>query len=238
MRILGIDTSHATGSVAVATDEGSITCTDFGAEASHLVELCEAVDGLLGGAGLDIADIDRVALVSGPGSFTGLRIGLAFVKGLFAARPLDVVTTTSLELLAVRCAHRRERVCVMVDARKDEAYAALYVTSGRYPDGEIPRVRAEIGPRAVSPGEFLTSLEICPTLFVGSGAVRYERLVRDTFGDAATMAEAHRPSTELLCRIAPALEPVDAGTIPELEPVYIRPSGAVLKPLRKMRNDG
>ncbi len=241
MRVLGIDTSHATGSVTVRGSRGSVEHTTFGPGSSHLVELCAAVDKLLVGSDLDITDIDRVALVSGPGSFTGLRIGLSFVKGLFAARPLEVVTMTSLELLAIQAAREHERVCAMVDARRDEVYGALYVADGQYPvDGTpIPWVRAEIEPRAASPAGFLTSLEKCPTLFVGSGAVRYAQLVRDTFGDnTVACATDSQPSTELLCNIAPALEPVDPGKVPQIEPFYIRPSGAVLKPLRRIRSDG
>jgi tRNA threonylcarbamoyladenosine biosynthesis protein TsaB len=240
MRVLGIDTSHATGSVTVRGSQGSVAYTTFGPGSSHLVELCAAVDRLLIDSDLDITDIDRIALVSGPGSFTGLRIGLSFAKGLFAARTMDVVTMTSLELLAIQAAGEHERVCAMVDARRDEVYGALYVVDGQYPvDGPpIPRVRAEIEPRAASPAEFLTSLEICPTLFVGSGAVRFAQLVRETFGDNATSATDSQPSTTLLSRIAPVLEPLDPGKVPQMEPFYIRPSGAVLKPLRKIRSDG
>ena len=268
MRILSIDTSQRQGSVAVSNADGAEKHTYFGTGSSHLVDLGAAVDALLGESGFDIAAIDRVALVSGPGSFTGLRIGLSFVKGLFAARAIEVVTMPSLELLALRGAdeHHRGwqrtgarpraatastagcsqtgpatvRICPMIDARKDEVYAALYVADGRYDLKEraVPRVRAEVGPLAVSPLEFLTSLEICPTLFVGSGAHRYRDMVHERFGDQVVLGDEDRPSTVLLGRIAPALECLPAEQIPGLEPLYIRPSGAVLNPLRKIQNDG
>ncbi len=132
------------------------------------------------------------------------------------------------------------RVCAMIDARKDEVYAALYVADGRYDlkGRAVPRVRAEVGALAVSPLEFLTSLEFCPTLFVGSGARRYRDMVRERFGDRAVFGDEDRPSTVLLGRVAPALECLPAEQIPGLEPFYIRPSGAVLNPLRKIQNDG
>jgi tRNA threonylcarbamoyladenosine biosynthesis protein TsaB len=266
MRVLSIDTSQPQGSVAVSKAGGTEKHAYFGTGSSHLVDLSTAVDALLKESGFDIAAIDRVALVSGPGSFTGLRIGLAFVKGLFAARAVEVVTMPSVELLALGGAseHHRgwqrtgarprgatastagptgpamARICPMIDARRDEVYAALYVTDGRYDlkGRAVPRVRAEVGPLAVSPLEFLTSLAICPTLFVGSGARRYRDMVRERFGDQAVFGDEDRPSTVLLGRVAPALECLPAEQVPGLEPFYIRPSGAVLKPLRKIQNDG
>ena len=268
MWVLSIDTSQPQGSAAVSSTDGAEKHAYFGTGSSHLVDLGATVDTLLRECCLDIARVDRVALVSGPGSFTGLRIGLSFVKGLFAARAIEVVTMTSLELLALGAATGNDRgwqqtgtrsrgatagtadcsltgparapICPMIDARKDEVYAALYVTEGCYDlkGREVPRVRAEVEPLAVSPLEFLTSLEICPTLFVGSGARRYGDMVRERFGDQAALGDEDRPSTVLLGRVAPALECVPANQIPGLEPFYIRPSGAILSPLRKIQNDG
>ena len=77
-------------------------------------------------AGKKIEDLSRIALVAGPGSFTGLRIGMAFVKGIHAALGTEIVTITSLELISRALAAGRRRICPMIDARKNEVYTALY----------------------------------------------------------------------------------------------------------------
>ncbi len=125
-----------------------------------------------GGAGLAL---DRVAIVTGPGSFTGLRIGMAFVKGLYAALGCDLVTMTSLELLSRQALAAGLPVAAMIDARKDEVYAALL----RQPDG-----RETISPRAVAPAAFLAALPAGGAVFIGSGALRYRDLVTGVFGPA------------------------------------------------------
>ena len=234
MKVLAIDTSQPVGSVALSGD-GEATERSFGTRSSHLVELSNAVDELLHERGLRIADIDRLALVAGPGSFTGLRIGLAYVKGVYAARPVDIVALGSLELLALQSL--ATLVCPMIDARKDEVYAAVYQRPlealGRTPH---PRdLRAQLEPRAVAPQEFLTSLEICPTLFIGTGAARFANLIRDRFGEAAAIAAESQPSTKMLGRMAPTLVPLNGSEVLTAEPFYIRASDAKLRPLKEIR---
>jgi tRNA threonylcarbamoyl adenosine modification protein YeaZ len=126
--VLSIDTSHPEGSVALAAAGVARGHRRFGASSSHLLDLGRCADELLRDNGLAVGDIERVALVKGPGSFTGLRIGLAFVKGLVAALDADVVTVGTLELLAMPLldANQRRAVCAMVDARKEEVYGAIY----------------------------------------------------------------------------------------------------------------
>ena len=85
MVVVAVDTSHTSGSAALARNGRFVAGDRFGDGASHLVSLGATVDGLLADQGLAPQDIERVALVAGPGSFTGLRIALAWVKGLHAA---------------------------------------------------------------------------------------------------------------------------------------------------------
>ncbi len=115
MRILAIDTSHPVGSIALTIDGDLAGSLRFGSAASHLVELGVGAARLIEDSGLDISGIDRLALVTGPGSFTGLRIGMSYVKGLYAAMGTEVVTTTSLELLARQTPATGEVVCPMID---------------------------------------------------------------------------------------------------------------------------
>jgi tRNA threonylcarbamoyladenosine biosynthesis protein TsaB len=244
MRIVAIDTSQPAGHVAVSTGEGFLRDVALEHPSSHLVELGRAVDRLLSEAGINAGDIDRVAVISGPGSFTGLRIGMAYAKGLYAGLGTDIVVISSLELLAIQGVQGGLPVSPMIDARKDEVYAALYVPvalgDGEDPAGPgappHPQVSEALSARALAPAAYLGLLEARPTVFVGSGVVRYRTLVRDSFGDNAIFAadDIHVPSTRVLCGVASVLTPLTAEETTVLEPYYVRSSGAKLKPLRKI----
>jgi tRNA threonylcarbamoyladenosine biosynthesis protein TsaB len=230
-----VDTSHPEGSVALATDgEARGGRRRFGASSSHLLELGRLIDCLLHENGLSAGDISRIALVQGPGSFTGLRIGLAYVKGLAAALDTEVVTVGTLKLLAMPLL-KEGIVCPMVDARKDEVYGALYRGAG---DGVVEEI---VAPRAQAPEAFLKEVVRHDPLFVGTGAIRYrERVERAGGGAEALFApeEAALPSTEYLCRIAPGLEPLAREALRSLEPLYVRPSNAVFKTLKPIDPHG
>jgi tRNA threonylcarbamoyladenosine biosynthesis protein TsaB len=227
MNVLAIDTSHPNGSASVRAGgrRGSIRLERA---SSHLVELGRALSTLLSMAGVGISDIDRAAIVTGPGSFTGLRVGMAYLKGLYAARPLEVVGMTSLELLARQAAEEGKAVSPMIDARKNEVYTALY--EARRPIGLVEK----IGPCVVAPEQHVGSIPRLPTVFVGTGALRYRELIETAFGSSAHVVEENRcyPDTALLCRLAEDLTPMAPDRVVALEPFYVRPSDVTLQPLK------
>jgi tRNA threonylcarbamoyl adenosine modification protein YeaZ len=267
MRILAIDTSSPRGSVAISVEERTSDIIRLEKSSSHLVELGKAVSTLLSVAGVGVNEIDRVAIVTGPGSFTGLRIGMAYVKGLYAARGLEVVVMTSLELLAHQAARGGGAVSPMIDARKDEVYAALYHapapravrlgdgagglgengvsqpgTGGNgapQPGGRVLLMGLveKIAPHVAPPDEHLASLPRDPTVFVGSGAVRYRARIETIFGTCARFGSETdgEPDTRILCRVARHLVPLAPEDVVTLEPLYIRPSDVKLKPLKGVR---
>lgn len=238
MVVIALDASHSPGSVALARGGDLVASDRFGEGASHLVGLGQTVDGLLAAHSLSPRDIDRVALVAGPGSFTGLRIALAWVKGLHAALGMDVVTVGTLELLALPFLHETSPVCAMIDARRGEVYGALY-RARNGADGP-PCFMAEevIAPVASDPERFLASVGGETALFVGTGAAAYRSLL-----DVPARAGARYiidepgmfPSTPHLASVAHQLEPLVHDRIGALEPVYLRAAGATrtrLGPLR------
>lgn len=233
MNILAIDTSQPTGSIALQMRDADPVCRLFGRASSHLVEMSEAVEHLLGETDTTIRDIERVALVIGPGSFTGLRIGLSYVKGLCALGRIDLVTMTSLELLAAPYLAAHGIVCTMIDARKSEVYAAVYEASAQK---LVPSIVGG-APQAASPQEFLAMHTDRRMLFVGSGARRFETMIRDMFGARGTLAPytGDQPSTPLLCRMASGLAVLSRREIRQLEPFYIRPSDAKLSSLQRIQ---
>ncbi len=267
MIILAIDTSASEGSITLSIDGQLTGPVHFGMEDSHLVSIGSTVDSLLKGQGVDIGDVGRIALVSGPGSFTGLRIGMAFAKGVHAALGTEVVTISSLELLACSLMKDHDLVCPMIDARKEEVYTALYRPLEKSLE-EIPESKTQAGmkqaeiievlisPRVISPSTFLEELESgtafengslntdilskTPILFVGTGAVRYRGCLSSSAVAKPVFiaGEANTVSTPTLARMAEILFPLRAAEIPTLEPYYIRASDAELKRLKVHRSHG
>jgi tRNA threonylcarbamoyladenosine biosynthesis protein TsaB len=226
--IIALDTSQAVGSVALSRDGAVLGTERFRAPSSHLVALGRAVEQLLAAHRLAPADVDRLAVVVGPGSFTGLRIGLSFVKGLHAARGAGVVTIDSLRLLALPLLSVHERVCSLIDARRGEVYAAVYERAGEAERATDPAAAREcLAPCARDPIALLDSLRSAPAAFAGTGAIAHRAAIAARF-PFATIVETDEgmPSAAYLAAIAHGLHAIDHAAIRDLEPTYVRASGA------------
>jgi tRNA threonylcarbamoyladenosine biosynthesis protein TsaB len=233
LKVLAVDTSHEHGSAALAVD-GRVEVRWLLSPRSHLRDLPRVVRELLDGFGLGPGDLDRLALTIGPGSFTGLRVALAFAKGLAAARGTPVVAVGTLELLALPWVGERP-VAVAVDARKGEVYGAVFERADLRGEDPWP-LAARIPPGAFSPEAFRDRLPPEGGVLVGTGAVRY----RDLFERTGWRLEPEGtwPDTARLARLARRVRPVPATELLRLEPTYIRPSDAVLRRLRQVSADG
>jgi tRNA threonylcarbamoyladenosine biosynthesis protein TsaB len=187
---------------------------------SHSASLPALVDGVLEDAGLRIEDVEAVAVSIGPGSFTGLRVGLALAKGIAFAGGLPLVGVPTLEALAhVADAAVGETICAALDARKREVYAALFAAEAS-------------GPRRLTPDLALTPEELAarlapPCVLLGdAGAVYGEVLgTRAAIRPFAT----HHPRGDVVARLGLArLAAGDAAHAATLEPVYVRAPDAEL----------
>lgn len=232
--VLGFDTSHAKGSVAVVREKEILYEVLFDAADTHSATLMPAIDSALGIAKTDISRIDLFAVTIGPGSFTGLRIGLATVKGFAAVKRRPVVTMTSLELLAAALPYSERIICPVIDAYKGEVYAALYDTRSGSPVELVPPFSAE--PEAV--GRVLR--DHGPLIFCGTGLMRYGDSLLGVApeGSIAAGSKWSTPSAALLALHAADLEQVTYDELPSLEPLYIRPPDAKLPPAAKLRRGG
>jgi len=220
VKILHLDTATNIFSIALSAGEHVIAefCGDAGPATSARIP--DHIHSLLRDAGLDMTAVDAFAVTVGPGSFTGVRVGIALVKGMAYATGKSVIPLSSLELLALNAKTSSLPVCTMFDARRSEVYSALY----RF-DGTMQLVRPAM---AISPGQLLDELE-GDILFIGDGALRYRDLIVERLGSKAHFAESqlHGPrasaGAELaLCRLAAgqAVAPI------ELVPCYLRLSEA------------
>lgn len=195
------------------------------ADRQHGATLLPAIDDILFRSGRDIRDIGLYACTTGPGSFTGLRIGVGTARGLARAFGTPLVGVSSLAALSMNGSASAMTVCPMLDARRDEVYTALY----RPVSGDIPLpVERE---RVIGKDLFLNTLDVShgSLLFIGDGAVAHAGAIRALLGDRAHFAEApmNRIGAWAVGRIA--LKNIHAGdTIPPLNvlPRYLRQSYA------------
>lgn len=227
MNILALDTTSREGSVAVARD-GTVLHESAGDPAlTHGERLPGDLARALAGAGLSVSDLDLLAVAAGPGSFTGLRVGVATVQGLAFARGLQVVPVPTLEALA-RAARETHGpaglTAVWMDAQRGEVFAAVYDGDGREvvaPQARRPLAVLEAWSRDEG-GLKLSDLD----LFFGDGAMRYAAPIREALGPAVRIAGA--PSLAgTIARIASA-EPHRAVPPHAIVPVYVRRPDAEL----------
>lgn len=126
MKVLGIDTSTKTLSVAICDDD-KIICENFiNSTMNHSCTLIPTIDNLLVFANLKISDIDLFVTTSGPGSFTGIRIGISTVKGFAWAMDKPCIAISSLEALAFNLIDTDCIACPVIDARGDRVYTSLF----------------------------------------------------------------------------------------------------------------
>lgn len=219
--LLTIDTSTPTGSVALSRGESLLGEILLNVKSTHTDRLLLSLRQLLADAGLQLADVDALGAVLGPGSFTGLRVGVATVKGLALAMDKPVVGISTLQTLAMQVPFCRFPVCALLDARKNEVYAGLFQWEGGRPAALRPEV-------AIAPEVLLDSLE-GEMLFVGDGALAYRTLITRRLGVRAHLAPwpLHLPRASAAAALA--LAAWRAGeTVPlaQLVPCYIRLSEA------------
>jgi tRNA threonylcarbamoyladenosine biosynthesis protein TsaB len=171
--------------------------------------------------------IDLFACAAGPGSFTGVRTGIATIQGLALAAGKPCVALSTLAMLAMNLPYAIYQVCPMLDARKNEVYTGLY---------QVTSLPAVISPDCVtSPGDFLRKIS-GPAIFVGDGALRYRGLIEETLGDTAFFAlpTHHVPRPSAGCLLAEAAHSQGSSCIPEkLQPAYLRLSEAEVSRQRK-----
>lgn len=190
---------------------------------THSEKLLGQIDLLLAEAGWQLSDLDLLAAVTGPGSFTGLRIGIATIKGLAQVLDTPVVAVSSLEMLAMNLPLCPVPICAFQDARKGEVYSRRFVWSGQ---GPVAASEAVVLP----PEHLLRQLEGAVAL-VGDGVPVYRELIAELLGDRALLplASAHQPRAAQAAWLAwRDYQNGLACSAEALLPVYIRPSDAEL----------
>lgn len=213
MNILAVDTSAVTASAAVMRDGLIAGQASFTNGLTHSQTIMPMVDYVLKGAGLTAADIDLFAVSNGPGSFTGLRIGVGTVKGLAYARGKDCVGVSTLKALAHNIAPTDRLIVPIMDARRNQVYTAAY----RYEGGKLAEVSA---PEAMGIDELCGSIT-GSVIFVGDGVAPYRSKITELLGSRADFAPPQLCLQSAASVCAAALEEVPVSP-QELSVIYLR----------------
>ena len=229
MRILAVETSTLAGGAAVLDGERVLGEYTLNIKATHSERLMAAVDRLLQESGWDLADLEGIAVAIGPGSFTGLRIGVSAVKGLALALGIPVAAVPTLDALAATLPFAAHPVCPVLDAKKGEVYACLYHWEG----GAMVRDWEYL---ALTP-EALSQRLSGAVIFLGDAPDTLRGFLEARLGDNARFAPAGRrlPSPACVGALGHTLllagRTVDAAA---LTPLYLRPSEAELRRRRAL----
>jgi tRNA threonylcarbamoyladenosine biosynthesis protein TsaB len=229
MKILSIETSTMLGGVAILDEQaGLIAETKLNVKSTHSERLMTAVDNTLKQSEMTLDDIDIFAVAIGPGSFTGLRIGLSTAKGLSYATAKPLVTVPTLDAFAWNFPFSLYPVCLMLDARRSEVYAAVY-------KWEEDSFRTVLEPLSIRPGRLLGTLE-GKILFAGDGALVYNEKIADIMKERAFFATADKmipsPANVAMLGLERAIRG-EYAIVAETVPLYIRKSEAEVKLLEK-----
>ena len=216
-RLLLIETSTSLCSVALAED-GAVTAVRESAEPrAHAALTAPYVQEVLQERGLRAADLDAVCVSAGPGSYTGLRVGVSTAKGICFAAGIPLLSVGTLELLVHQaCAEGQlpdgcRYVIPMIDARRMEVYTAVFT-----PDGER---LTDVEPRVVDAESFHAERAAGPVLFIGDGADK----CRETLAGAESHFVQTNPRASAL--LVPAMREFDAGNfrnVAYFEPFYLK----------------
>jgi tRNA threonylcarbamoyladenosine biosynthesis protein TsaB len=235
--VLAIETATRAGSVAVSRGDAILSCAPGDAASSHSTDLIENVDKVLRESGLQLADVDLFATAIGPGSFTGLRIGLATVKSLALASRKKCVGVSTLAAIA-HAAAESERTVALLPAGRGEVFAQMFSVAGH-------DVMALDEAMHISPELMVAKYGSYPqTIWAGEGAQAQLELLRaearrrgiplnlaaDVNGSGWSVAAKNERIAESVAQLA--WREYRAGRIDEPEGLranYVRPSDAEMK---------
>ncbi|MBN1593399.1 MAG: tRNA (adenosine(37)-N6)-threonylcarbamoyltransferase complex dimerization subunit type 1 TsaB [Candidatus Coatesbacteria bacterium] len=223
MKILAVDTSTRVGAVGfLDTESGASAEVNISIGQTHSQRLLGAIDYLLGVVECPLREVDTLAVSTGPGSFTGLRIGISIMQGLALAEGKKLTAFSSLEALAFNYAGCSHPICPMIDARRSEVYCGLYRFEGM-------KLIEEAVERVAPAAEFVRLTSDAETVFLGDGAIAYSDIIERGMNCRFVIPaeqNAHVRGASIV-RLVEAMCPlaIDPG---DIRPRYLRKSDAEL----------
>ncbi len=225
--ILAIETSTLTASVALVRDGHVVLAKESGVN-THSETLLALVDECLTAGNLALADLSTIAVGAGPGSFTGLRIGMATVKGLCFAAGVSLTPVSSLAATAfasIPHCDDNNIIAAVLDARRKEIFVGLFAREG----GKLARLGEEhvLAPAHLTEllGKELTEEQRSRLVMCGDGASKYAKVLKDVAPFVAKAAQI--PTATAVAMLAQNLPAADA--LASAKPTYVRLPEAELK---------
>lgn len=222
MKILAVDTASKSLSVAVSEDYHVIDEVLLNSGLTHSENLMPKIKEVLVKSQIAIDEIDLFAITSGPGSFTGLRIGISTINGFSYALRKKCVGISSLDVLAEMCKAFKGKIVPILNARRGEVYTAIYQSDGK----EIRRLSEY---QAIPLKELFLNLDsnekVC---FTGEGVLDYSNQLKDFFDERLVLpqGENYHISAGTLAQMA--YKNREHGR-PQVLPIYLRESEAVVR---------
>ena len=234
MKILALETSAKAASCAVLSDGVPVASAWQATGLTHSRTLLPMVEDMLKNSELALSDLDAVAVAAGPGSFTGLRIGVAAVKGLAWAAEKPCLPVSTLEAMAWPLSHLEGAVVCAMDARRQQIYNAVF----RAESGRLTRLCPDRAVSLAEAAEDLRSLE-GPITVVGDGAALcHDYLTAQGVVCALAPVHLRLQSAVGVGMAAERLWPAGAIDAQALRPVYLRLSQAERERLAREQSAG
>jgi tRNA threonylcarbamoyladenosine biosynthesis protein TsaB len=183
--IFAVNTSTKQFGVALMHEDGTIQAEySISSGSKNFTGFMPAIHSLFTSSHTDVREVKGLIVAIGPGSFTGLRVGLAMAKGMAHGRHLGIIGVSSLEAMASQLPFISSPICAMIDSRKGEVFAALF-RWGK--DDQIVRIREDTSLKITD----LASIIEGPTLFLGTDFKNHGCLIKKALGPQALLAPAH-----------------------------------------------
>ncbi|MDO5100802.1 MAG: tRNA (adenosine(37)-N6)-threonylcarbamoyltransferase complex dimerization subunit type 1 TsaB [Eubacteriales bacterium] len=189
MKMLAIEGSSLVASVAVLDGEELLCEYSINTKKTHSQTLLPMVTQMLACAGLELADMEAIAVAAGPGSFTGLRITASLAKGLAMSIDKPIVPVCTLEAMAIQYAGNSHLICPIMDARRGQVYTGLYRSREATGDGQS-RLEILLDESAVELEALLDRLEAMAesVIFLGDGLPVHRRRIEERLQEQAIFA--------------------------------------------------
>lgn len=227
MIVLGVECSALSAGAAVVEDGKLLSECFVNCGLTHSETILPMIDSALKMAGKDIEDVDLIAVSDGPGSFTGLRIGVGTVKGLAIGADKKVLGVSPLKALCFNVPNAQGEIATIMDARRGQVYCGIY----KWDKGNLLEIK---GADALPLEELLEKAKP-GTTFVGDGAVAFKDKIKEILGDNAVF-----PTDNLIFQRASSIAMAAFGEEgideKELQPIYLRRPQAERERLEKGQN--
>ncbi|MGL4911440.1 MAG: tRNA (adenosine(37)-N6)-threonylcarbamoyltransferase complex dimerization subunit type 1 TsaB [Romboutsia sp.] len=237
MKVLGIDTSSLAASVAVIEDNKLICEYTINTKKTHSQKLMPMIENMLKISDININEIDIIAVCEGPGSFTGLRIGMATAKAISHVNNLPIVSVNSVEILAGNMNLCDKKICAILDAQRTQVYMGQY----KFENNELKELKSV---DVVEIDELITQLleNDEEWIIVGEAVYKYEDKLKEVSNIYIPAPSHNVNKASSLCTIAVNKynKNIDIHNCYNVNPMYIRKSQAEVEYDAKMKrlNDG